>query len=518
MFPDQSAISTVRLLQLAQARATNGNSPILELFNNDVGAAGNKSYTGYGTNILAKEDPSMWASVTNIFTQQSAAILRGSSSRRGLITNAPKTYVGMGALVLSYNLEQALISGNTATLHGGWGSELGGIDLPTPTSPVFSYSLDLNSTGYTFQPNDTISGLSLDLAPGPLAIAGGGNTGSSLNLSPQQNLQGQQSLGVQGQAGNGIAGLQAGVNNGPMQPADAGSRSLGQTVAEPVNVTSGEYYVDTVDLSLLGPFPLQLRRNYTSLNLQCNEFGYGWKMNFNPYFTVAGSLIYAAELDGTVVAYRYTNSQWKVFAQDNPSLNNNSIYGIGSAANLFNSVITTNSGTNYVIISAPDGSVRTYQVRSFPITSGTSTLNRSMPYLTQWQDNAGNYALFFYGTNSANDDWGQLNRINMANGNTLVLKYDFNGRIVQAIAGDGRFVNYQYDTYGDLVTVTLPDASQNQYQYQHYTFTTNSTTYTDSTHLISQDIKPNGRTVANNYDTLRRVINQASTVGTNLVP
>ena len=65
----------------------------------------------------------------------------------------------------------------------------------------------------------------------------------------------------------------------------------------------------------------------------------------------------------------------------------------------------------------------------------------------------------------------------MANGNTLVFKYDFYGRIIQAITGDGRFVNYQYDSYGDLITVTLPDSSQEQFQYQHYTFTTNSTTY-----------------------------------------
>ena len=105
----------------------------------------------------------------------------------------------------------------------------------------------------------------------------------------------------------------------------------------------------------------------------------------------------------------------------------------------------------------------------------------------------------------------------MANGNTLVFKYDFYGRVIQAITGDGRFVNYQYDNYGDLVPVTLPDASQCQDQYQHYTFTTNSTTYTDSTHLINQEIKPNGRIVANYYDSLRRVTNQASTVGTNLV-
>src|SRR6202041_300836 len=88
---------------------------------------------------------------------------------------------------------------------------------------------------------------------------------------------------------------------------------------------------------------------------------------------------------------------------------------------------------------------------------------------------------------------------------------------VQAITGDGRFVAYQYDSYGDLVTVTLPDSSQCQYQYQHYSFITNNATITDSTHLISQEIKPSGRIVANAYDAMRRVVTQESTVGTNLV-
>ena len=44
MFPDQNAVSTVRLLQLAQQRATNGNSPILELDANNYAAAGNQTY------------------------------------------------------------------------------------------------------------------------------------------------------------------------------------------------------------------------------------------------------------------------------------------------------------------------------------------------------------------------------------------------------------------------------------------------------------------------------------------
>ena len=91
----------------------------------------------------------------------------------------------------------------------------------------------------------------------------------------------------------------------------------------------------------------------------------------------------------------------------------------------------------------------------------------------------------------------------MANGNSLTFDYDFLGRINEAFTGDGGFVQYFYDNYGDLTSVTLPDNSQCQYQYQHYTFlsTNGSTVYTntDSTHLMVQEIKPNGRIVATIY-------------------
>ncbi len=514
MFPDQNAVSTVRLLQMAQQRATNGNSPILELYINNYAAAGNQAYPGYGATLLKNQDTNMWASVTNIFTQPGGAYARVLITPSKM-TNAPKSYIGMGALILGETLDAALISANSATLNGGWGSEEPSFDTTPPEVPTLSWDLGVDYSGSpTFTYNDPTPGDTYTPVLSPEDTAGLGN--NTIGLTQQEQAQAAQTAFVDGQSGGtSQSAITTGGNSGSIGQTDAGLRSIQQTIAEPVNVTSGEFYEDTVDLSLPGPLPLQLRRNYSSLNLQANEFGYGWKMNFNPFLVLASNLIYAAELDGTTLAYRLTNGVWKVLSKDNPTLNNNSIYGVGSTANLFNSVLTTNSGTNYVI-AAPDGSHRTYQVMSFPVMSGTNTLSRIRPYLTQWQDATGNYTQFFYGTNAAADDWGQLNRINMANGNTLVLKYDFYGRIIQAISGDGRFVYYQYDGYGDLTTVTLPDSSQEQFQYQHYTFTTNSTTYTDSTHLIIQDLKPSGRIVANAYDNLRRVVTQAATVGANL--
>lgn len=511
MFPDEDAISTVRLLQLAQARATNGNSPILELVNNNVVAAGEMTYSGY-PGPLKNQDSNMWVSVTNTFTQPGADYARVLLTP-GKMTNAPKTYIGMGGLILTYSSQGALISGNSATLKGGWGSELPGFSDPI-SAPSLSYDLNLSSSGYSFVPAGS-SGQSVFTSFTPIDSVLLGTSGNSITMTPSQTWTASQSGLLLGTGGSTEGNLASAGNVGLFGPSTALPTSV-NLVYDPVDPVSGAFYVDAVDLALPGPFPLKLRRNYLSQNVFANQFGYGWKLNFNPYLAVTTNLIYAAELDGTVLAYRLTNGVWKVLPKDNPSLNNNSTYGIGSAANLFNSVLRTNNGTNYVV-SAPDGSTRTYQTMSFGVAAGTGSQSRTRPYLVSWQDHAGNYAQFFYGSNAAGNDYGQLNRINMANGNTLVFKYDFYGRITQAITGDGRFVNYTYDDYGDLATVTLPDNSQCQYQYQHYTFVTNGTTYTDSYHLMTQEIKPNGRIVANNYDAMRRVTNQMATVGTNLV-
>ena len=100
MFKDQDAISTVRLLQLAQARATNGNSPMLEFFSNNYAAAGNQAYTGYGTNKLKDQDPSVWSAVSNIFNQPGSDYARVLITP-GMVTNQSKSYIGMGALIIS---------------------------------------------------------------------------------------------------------------------------------------------------------------------------------------------------------------------------------------------------------------------------------------------------------------------------------------------------------------------------------------------------------------------------------
>ncbi|MGC3990598.1 MAG: DUF6531 domain-containing protein [Chthoniobacteraceae bacterium] len=85
----------------------------------------------------------------------------------------------------------------------------------------------------------------------------------------------------------------------------------GKGVSDPVDAVTGEFYIDSVDLKLNGPMPLEIRRNYGSLNLADSNFGYGWKLSYVPYLILStdNSVIYAAETDGSMIAYRQTSDR-----------------------------------------------------------------------------------------------------------------------------------------------------------------------------------------------------------------
>ena len=269
-----------------------------------------------------------------------------------------------------------------------------------------------------------------------------------------------------------------------------------QRVFDPVNMMTGEFYVDSPDITLPGPMPLQIRRNYGSQNLAENEFGFGWRMSDMPFLSVGTNsiLIYATEMDGTTVAYRQTATNanvWLPQPQDNPTLNNNSSIGIGSVGNLFNNrlQLAVVSGTNTYTLTGADGSIRTFTQQSFPI----STFTRQRPYLNKWQDSRGNFYTFQFGTDSTQPDYGEVNRIQSSNGNFVGFYYDVYGHIIKAYTGDGRWLYYVYDEYGDLTSVTLPDQMEIDYLYQHANYVTNGVTTAYSTHLIVEEDKPDGR-------------------------
>lgn len=302
---------------------------------------------------------------------------------------------------------------------------------------------------------------------------------------------------------------------GNLGPQRAGPKKQPKdSYGEPVSPTSGAFFEDHVDLHLNGPLPIEIRRTYSSLGVSAtNEFGYGWLFGYSSYLIPAtdGSTIQAADTDGSIVTFRLVQGSstiWAPVSADNPGLSNSS----GGTANLFSSTITQTGagiGSTYKWQLA-DGTVRNYQVATFPVDSGGSYVPRQRPYLKTWQDNRGNTLTFNYGINSNANDYGRINQIQASNGDAVSLVYDTQGHILTATAssdtaGNQRKVTYGYNFFGDLISVVLPDGSEFDYQY-------GTTGDGNPNHLLTQATSPGSRVLQNVYDGQGRVVQQLATV------
>ena len=519
-YQQTNAVSTVRLLQLAQS----GGASIVPLNVNNYATQGAVSYQGQP---LENWDSDMWSEIVADF--------QGSDSNyvTAYITPGPmgnSAYSGMGALVLGWSQWQALIS--PQSLNGGFGE-----DLPDQTvSPI-------NTINYNLQDNNGDLSIALNppasqttLLPTEVAnfdtldtynqILNGTYAYDPSVLLSANNAQTLLGLPSQGTLNQTIAlDFLNGAQSGNLGNPNNGGSSLFDKIADPVRPITGEFYVDATDLQLPGPLPLALRRNYSSQNLAANQFGVGWKLNIMPYLSVGagGTNIYAADMDGAVLAYVQTATNatvWLPTLAANPQLNNNTTAGVGGLVNrLRDRLVQTVNGstTNYTLYGA-DGSVRVFQVLTF----NNGILNQTRPYLQKWTDNRGNYYTFTYGTDSTQPNFGQVTRIQCSNGNYFGFDYDIYGHMIDAYTGDGRWVYYTYDNFGDLIQVTLPDESTCAYQYLHGTqAVTNNGVVSQqpySTHLIIEEDKPDGRELINAYDNQNRVTNQLSTAGVDLNP
>jgi RHS repeat-associated protein len=519
-FSQADAISTVKLLQFAQARATNGRPSILILTKTNYLNYGNSNYNG---TLLKNTDTSLWHDITNTFATVAETDFVQYLTTPGVVTNNSGSYKGMGALFIRIPWAYgAFISPNQ--LNGGAGENFPAGTFGTGNMLNLQINVDSLGNYYmTYVNSATTRTITLDSPANFLTDSVAANANSGLYaLTDFQNLYGNY-------AGNLINGSSSPFGNAlllqdqvGLQGQSSDHRTVGQYVSDPVDMVTGEFYVDATDLALPGPMPLAFRRNYSSQNVAANQFGIGWKLSYMPFLTVNNdaSIIYASEPDGSVVAYQNVSTNlWVPNTTRNPNLNTHTTTGIGSTANLFNGkIIKTQSGTNtFYTLYSPNGSQRVFQVITF---SGAVTSTR--PYLIKWQDDRGNFYTCEYGTDSTQPDFGQVRRIQSSNGNFLGIYYDVYGHITEAYTGDGRRLYYAYDEFGDMITVTLPDTSEINYSYEHKTMSvTNGTAITQqpySTHLLIQELKPDGRELDNQYDAQRRVTNQLSTAGQDLTP
>ena len=506
-YQQTNAVSTVRLLQLSQG----SGAGIVALNFNNYAAQGTNIYQGQA---LQNWDPNLWAQVVNS--------LQNSPYTVAYVTPGPMTnsaYAGMAALILGWSQWQALIS--PLNLNGAFGQLLSVGAVGNTDAYDLSDDDDFSIAMTSPAPDTTLASTSsLNYSNNLNQILNNLVVNSGFDLSYWNQFAQVNNLPTAATSPNEAADYQAGSQNGFLSNG-ANISQAGTSVADPVQTITGEYYIDETDLQLPGPLPLALRRNYSSQNLADNQFGTGWKFSIMPYLAVAigGTNIYAADMDGAVLAYVQTTTNanvWLPTLAANPQLNNNTTAGVGGLVNrLRDRLVQTVNGstTNYTLYGA-DGSTRVFQVMSF----NNGILNQTRPYLQTWTDSRGNYYTFTYGTDATQPNFGQVTRIQCSNGNYLGFDYDINTHIIDAYSGDDRRLTYSYDNYGDLVTVTLPDNTTRSYIYQHATQAVTNGTATYSTHLIIEEDKPEGRALQNVYDSQRRVTNQLSTAGTSLTP
>jgi RHS repeat-associated protein len=503
-FFNVGAQSTVGLLQAI------GATNIVRLDVNNYVAQGNVTYNGVA---LKNHDTNLWANIVAYFSGDNRYYNQAFLTP-GVVTNG--NYTGMAVLYLEFDQAHDEITG----FAGGLGEPL---PPGTYTVEVEEITVTMNPDGsYKFSKSHTIDTVTILTDGGFLAQNNYTELVDGYHIPAPENL---------GQFNE----INQTINPGSLLLADnyaAAENSswfgkftswLGDAVglvADPVNAVTGEFYVDAPDLTLNGPMPLSVRRNYLSLNRAANEFGYGWKMNYAPSLSVRSdeSLIYAAEADGSLLAYRQSDTNanlWVPQSADNPNLNNLTRSGISGLTDMLQARIerTNVLGTNIYTLFTPNGSRRTFEERAYSL---GADISRERPYLTHWQDNRGNSFSFAYGEDAGAVDYGLVRRIQSSNGNFLGFYYDVQGHMVEAYTGDGRRLYYDYDGFGDLRKVTLPDASEISYEYEHLTFTTNAVTYPYSTHLLTREIKPDGRVLENIYDSERRVVVQKATVGPDL--
>jgi len=416
LFQDLHPVSTVKLLEIADRE----NRGILAFTKESFSQVDQIPFLQ-----LRALSRGQWETLKTIFNDPKDGHLSYAYMTPELILNGE--YCGMGSLILHPYNRAALISDHHRFMHGGFGSRL----PPNFLTEVGTQHLELSpyKNGFTLlKISDQLLSLPTFETKNPL-LEEFQKTWLTADVRPGHKL---------------------GTN----------------LVSDPVDVVTGAFYVDEIDLTLPGPFPLQIRRNYSNQSPLPGVFGFGWKLGLNPYLHEEGDKLFAAEMDGTVIVYRLNGDRYEVFAEDNPELRN-----FGGTANPFHAYIKDN------ILYGPDGSRRVFKNR----------------LLREWIDAVGNTLSFDY-------DGEQLVKIENSTDNFVRFHYNPEGKISEAFTKDGRWVKYHYTYQGDLDQVTLPNGAIIAYAY-------------DGHHQITQESRPCDRVLENNYDEKGRVFEQRSPVG-----
>lgn len=482
IFDDSYAISTIKLLQIAHKNhlEKGGEGTGFLVFTaksfNDADLHPEVARSTYFSHIpdislrkIKEQGQSQWEQVRKSFTLTDAQKYGGVNfildsyayMTPGPIANLDNeneipSYIGIGTFIVHPLGGSALIADGTNHLHGGFGSRLSPTLLDQLSSGQWSPPISLQTDYSRFTNPYTSPKPDFDSEVLP-----------SFSLQPQTDNTKWDYDEFAARIRSSTYEFEADVR--------PDHKSILSSVADPVDVVTGAFYVDEVDLTLSGIFPLLVRRNYNSQNPYPGHLGFGWKLGFSPQLHEEDDKLMAAEEDGTVIVYRLNpdTSRWEVFSEDNPDLQNFNSKGIGGTANPYHAYIEKGDG---YILYGTDGSKRTFKNL----------------LLQKWEDHRGNSVHFSY-----KDDL--LTRIENNVDGFMGFYYDHENRISEAYTADGRRIIYDYDAKGNLAEVTLPNGGVISYRY-------------DDAHQLIRETKPHGRVLENIYLN-GKVIEQRSPVG-----
>ena len=541
-FRELDAISTVRLFHLAEE----SGHEIIALYKSNHLAEGDVNYTNVLTSTalpLKDFDESIWASVREAFLASPLAVTYITPGHVSSLTDDvdEAAFVGMGAMILEPRSAAALIGQS----NGGYVSQ--------PYQPVSFQPSNHNNWNLSFQSSTGYYSFSPSYVSvtNPIQIA---NSYNISTFSQQLNYVSQASVNFDIMSYNSIANTASALgqinnpgltfnsswsnftvgdnqwgtvlSNASTLNIDRGGMNIGVTntswynehsidlsfVADPVNITTGEFYVDEVDLTLPGPMPLSIRRNYSSISEALSPLGHGWKFTLMPYLVLAGEeaiskpaegedydyegyLIYYADEDGSVIAFRnlvdesdpespLMTDRWEPTADDNPHMDNYNGGNIGSIHNPFHAYIekTTVTNTvnghdvveNYYTLYKADGSRCIFREQNFPIykdeaaTGDDDLILRKRPYLERMEDAFGNAFTFkFYGdeyeyVDSGPDAGKDRENLELAVYSKTLPEY---GQLERISSSNGNFLGFNYSANGELKEIYTHDGRRVEYEY-----------------------------------------------------
>jgi RHS repeat-associated protein len=229
---------------------------------------------------------------------------------------------------------------------------------------------------------------------------------------------------------------------------------------DPINLVTGEFWLEQNDLEIGSSVPLQFTRYYNvSKKTSKGSLGYGWNNQYDfALKPVTGTSLSTAN----AIAVAQENGSTSTFTKNSSGM---WTAGVKTQASL----VQTSTGYSFI-----RGKATTFNFN----TTGQ---------LTDIVDLNGNKITLTYAS-------GKISKVANNKGQSLTVAWNTSNLISSVKTNGGRTVKYAYSTGGDLKTVTYANNTTRKYNY--------------IAHAVTSMTDPNGGVTTNEYDEANRVTTQ----------